>query len=214
MIGSPISAAEGVRLAILADAIAAREAGDKHGESALWKALEHFGTKRPDDVEAYVPTPPIVTTLEQTEVVGNPLPLLPIQRHVCGVTCHPDGENCNGYCKGKELMPGIIDGIVSGSYIIENHEVITVCAACQKEPPAAESLMCAGCLAHAAAAHAAKSSATEKKQEEEKPATGLLAKAISAAKTVKLRKALLKLQEEDKPDSVKQAQAAALIAAQ
>jgi hypothetical protein len=23
------------------------------------------------------------------------------RRHVCGVTCHPNRENCNGYCEGK-----------------------------------------------------------------------------------------------------------------
>lgn len=25
--------------------------------------------------------------------------------YICGVTCHPGGENCNGYCDGKEDAP-------------------------------------------------------------------------------------------------------------
>lgn len=41
---------------------------------------------------------------------------------------------------------------------------------------------------------------------------GILAKQIAAATTVKLRTALLKLQAEDKPDAVKLAEAAALLA--
>lgn len=40
------------------------------------------------------------------EVRGNSLQLLTVPRvHVCGVTCHPGGVNCNGYCKGKSEQP-------------------------------------------------------------------------------------------------------------